>query len=244
MAREAGLDAVEPCLWPEPEGDPLWSPSGARAMAAAAHGEGIALHSIALIFLNSGSFAGAAATRERARAQVRHSIDLAHDTGARYLLLPFFAAGRIETPDQVGQTTQDCASLAAQAAAAGVTLGLETTLPAETVLRIVRQVHSPAVRCYYDVGNAVRYGFDPVAELTLLHAAGALVPQLHVKDLRERPNDCALGEGRVPFPAVARTLTRIGFDGTLVLETAPTGDPVGAARRHRAYLESLFREAA
>ena len=98
------------------------------------------------------------------------------------------------------------------------------------------------MRAYFDVANAVWLGYDPVVELETLHAAGALQPhpQLHVKDVAERPGDRPPGEGRVPYPALAAALRRLDYDGYLVFETRPTDDPSAAARRHRAFMQTLL----
>jgi L-ribulose-5-phosphate 3-epimerase len=241
-ARAAGLDGVESCLREDYAEDPLWSLPGARATRAAADEHGLELPSLALMMLNRGGFAGDGPTRARAREIVRHAIDVAQGLGARTMLLPFFGAGKIEDRAAAEQVIEDCRGLAPAAEAAGVTLGLETTLPAPAVLDVLRAVGSPAVRAYFDVANAVWLGYDPVAELEALHGAGALQPhpQLHLKDVAERPADRPPGEGRVPYPAVAAALRRLHFDGYLVFETRPTDDPPAAARRHRAFIESLL----
>jgi sugar phosphate isomerase/epimerase len=239
IAREAGLDGVECCLRTGYEDDALWTLDGARRVRDAAADAGLDLPSLSLLILNQGGFAGDGATRERARSVVRHGIDVAHALGARTILLPFFGAGKIAGDAALGQVVEDLSGLAPAAAAAGVRLGIESTLPAATVLGAVRQIGSPAVTVYFDVANAVWLGYDPVAEIETLAAAGEL-PQIHVKDIVESPGDAAPGEGRVPYPDVAAALTRAGYDGYLVFETRPTDEPAAAARRHKAYMEGLL----
>lgn len=239
VAREAGLDGVELCLRGDYAQDSLWSLDGARAIAARASNEGLDIPSLTLLMLNQGGFAGDPRTRQRARDIVHHSIDVAAALGARIILLPFFGAGRIEGVEGIAQVVEDLRALASTARQAGVVLGIETTLPAPTVVEIVRAVDSPAVSNYFDIANAVWLGYDPVAEVETLHAAGAL-PQIHVKDIQEKPGDRGPGEGRVPYPAVADALRRVGYDGYLVFETPPTDDPVAAARRHLTFMKDLL----
>ena len=238
-AREAGLDGVELCLRANYTQDPLWQPDGARTARQAATTQGIDVPSLCLLMLNQGNFVTGGETQAQARQIVARSIDVAHDVGARTILLPFFGAGKIADEAGHGRVVEDLRKLAPAAEAAGVTLGIETTLPAPDVLETLRLVDSPAVRCYFDIANAVWLGYDPVAELEALHAAGTMA-QVHVKDIAENPGDRAPGEGRVPYPAVAAALRRSGYDGYLMFETRPTDDPVGAARRHRAYVSELL----
>jgi L-ribulose-5-phosphate 3-epimerase len=239
MAKEAGLDGVEVSLRADYADDALWTVSGARAVRDAAAALGLEIPSLALLMLNQGSFAGEDAIRDRARGIVAHGIDLARSIGARLILLPFFGAGKIDGEVGVGRVIEDLRTLAPTAEEAGVRLGIETTLPAPAVVEILRAVASPAVTNYFDVANAVWLGYDPIAELATLDAAGA-IPQIHVKDIQEQPGDRAPGEGRVPYPPVARALRRLGYDGYLVFETPATADPVAAARRHRTFIDGLL----
>ncbi len=239
VAREAGLDGVEVCLRGDYAEDALWPVSGARSVAGAARTLGLEIPSLTLLMLNQGSFAGDDPTRERARGIVRHSIDLAHELGARIILLPFFGAGKIDGEAGVDRVVEDLRLLAPTAAASGVKLGIETTLPAPAVVDLLRAVGSPAVTSYFDVANAVWLGYDPIAELETLSAAGALT-QVHLKDIQDQPGDRAPGEGRVPYPLVGKTLRRLGYDGYLVFETQATDDPINAAHRHRSFIGRLL----
>lgn len=239
VARQAGLDGVELCLRADYADDPLWSPSRARETAATARAEGIDIPSLTLLMLNQGSFAGPADVRERARDVVRHGVDLAAALGARVILLPFFGAGKIADDLGVAQVIEDLRLLAPSALSAGVTLAIETTLPAPQVVEILRAVDSPSVSNYFDLANAVWLGYDVVREMETLAAASAL-RQVHVKDVRERPGDCDPGDGRVPYPAAMDAAKRLGYDGYLILETQPTDDPVAAARRHVAFVRGLL----
>ncbi|HZW32523.1 MAG TPA: sugar phosphate isomerase/epimerase family protein [Isosphaeraceae bacterium] len=241
LAGEAGLAGVEVSLRSDYTADPLWSPDGARAVRARARALGLEIPSLALLMLNDGGFTGDEATRARARAIVRRGIDLARELGAGIILLPFFGAGAITDERGIAQVIEELRALAPTAEESGVRLGIETTLPAPTVVGILAAVSSPAVTAYFDVANAVWLGYDPVDELETLQAAGAL-PQIHIKDIQERPGDRGPGEGRVPYPQVARALRRLGYDGYLVFETPATDDPVTAARRHRAFLDGLLAE--
>lgn len=241
IAREAGLDGVEVCLRGDYADDSLWTVSGARSVAAAARALGLEIPSLALLMLNQGSLAGDDPTRERARGIVRHAIDLAHELGAGIILLPFFGVGKIDGEAGIARVVDDLRSLAPAAAARGVKLGIETTLPAPTVVDVLRAVDSPAVTNYFDVANAVWLGYDPIAELETLNAANAL-PRIHLKDIQDQPGDRAPGEGRVPYPLVGKALRRLGYDGYLVFETPATDAPVDAARRHHSFIAGLLAD--
>ena len=56
------------------------------------------------------------------------------------------------------------AALCPTAAAEGVTLCYEGTLPADGVLALAERVSSPAFGCYFDLANPVVSGLDPATE--------------------------------------------------------------------------------
>src|SRR5688572_2376037 len=140
LARDAGLDGVELGFRAGYADDPLWREDCAREAAKIAGEDGVAIPSIAVLMLNQGSFAGDDATRAAARSAVRQGIDVATWLGARTMLLPFFGVGKIEGAGAVDKVIEDCRALAPAAEHAGVTLGLETTLPAPQVVELVRAV--------------------------------------------------------------------------------------------------------
>ncbi|MGH2368440.1 MAG: sugar phosphate isomerase/epimerase family protein [Chloroflexota bacterium] len=203
LARDLGFDGVEMNLGRDYESNPLWSADGRRSVVSAAAGAGVAVPSLCLGMLNRGGFANDAATRARARDIVMRAIEAATDVGAKVLLLPFFGAAEIKDQRGVAQTIEDARACAPTAEAAGVTLGLETTLRAADWRQVVEAVGSPAVRVYFDAGNAAWLGYDPAAEARSL---AGLLAQVHIKDTATKPGDRMLGHGRVDFAAVAHAL--------------------------------------
>ncbi|HEX2035006.1 MAG TPA: sugar phosphate isomerase/epimerase family protein [Chloroflexota bacterium] len=236
-AGELGFDGVEVTLGRDYAANPVWSAEGRRAVKAAARAAGVEVPSVCLGVLNQGGFANDAATRARARDLIKETVEVAADLGAKVILVPFFGEGTIKDERGIEQTIEDAAACAPVAAAAGVVLGLETTLRAAELRRIVSAVDSPAVRVYFDAGNAVWLGYDPAAEVRDL---AGLIAQVHIKDTERQPGDRMLGEGRVDFGAVAGALREQGYQGYFVLETTAGGDPAWSARQNLAYIRQLL----
>ena len=103
---------------------------------------------------------------------------------------------------------------------------------AKELIRIVDAVGSPAVKAYYDIGNAVAFGFDPTAEI---RALGNRIGIVHIKDHADR-----LGQGGVPVAASIAVLRDIGYGGMLVFETAPTDDPRQAAAYNLGFVRGIL----
>ena len=154
--------------------------------------------------------------------------------GAPVMLLPFFekgAMGKREEQDRVGDLLRE---LAPRAAAAGVVLGLEDTLSKEDNARVMERARSSAVKVFYDTGNAVEAGLDPIREIRWL--GKDRLCGMHLKDRDE----VYLGEGKIDFRSVVKALVDIGYDGFADLETeSPSKSITADLRRNLAFIRKL-----
>jgi sugar phosphate isomerase/epimerase len=241
IAARAGVAGVEIYWETLDEARPggRLGPECRAALRAAAQRAGIDIPSVCAGFLNAiGSLAHPDASRRQVGLDAVHlGARLCQDLGARVLLLPFFAHGAIVDADGAERLIQHLRVLAPQAEDAGVTLGIEHTLPAEEAVAIIEAVGSPRVREYWDMANAACLGYDPVQQVRLL---GPLLIQVHAKEydagggppatrlaprfdgLNARP----LGAGSVPLREVLTSLQQVGYDGYIVLETGTFGEAV------------------
>jgi sugar phosphate isomerase/epimerase len=104
----------------------------------------------------------------------------------------------------------------------------------EHLLEIVARVDSPACQVYYDIGNGAWQGADPVGDL---RALGRHLAMVHVKDRRVvngKSQTVIVGDGIIDWPASARALREVGYDGYAVLEVpgaAETADEIAVRSR-------------
>jgi sugar phosphate isomerase/epimerase len=125
------------------------------------------------------------------------------------LLLP------ARSPDVLARYTTYLPALADTAAEKGIRLALEHIgssrfLNGPTgVRRIARAVNHKSVGVYYDIGNAIHAGEDPVAAIPKL---GNLIFQVHLKGIGDRPLS------RMPLDAVLEELEAIGYTGRAATE--------------------------
>jgi len=174
--------------------------------------------------LNQGNLGNAEPDLAGRAARVLHTlIDAAPDVGIRVILVPFFGKADLKGEARVDLLIDRIRPLAERAAAGKVVLALETTLPASSLLAVLKRIASPSVKVYYDLANAVWQNYDPVTEIRDL---GAAIAQVHLKDnvadskgwggFRVVP----LGAGRVDFASCAAALRAVRYAGWYVLETA------------------------
>lgn len=220
-ARELGFDAVE-LSFPGVDYETLhlWTEAGAARVRQLAEAAGVALPSVCATYFNRYAFASPdEAERERCVEVLRRLVDTSAAAGLRTILLPFFSAGELKTGADQSLAAKMVGRCAAHAAAAGIRLGIEATLPAEQLRSMAAtagQDAPAAVGVYYDVGNVCPAGYDAEADLAAL---ADLLVGVHIKDRRRNGDTVQLSEGDVDFDAVARGLRAARYDGYLVLET-------------------------
>jgi sugar phosphate isomerase/epimerase len=152
---------------------------------------------------------------------------------AKVMLLPFFGKGALTTPQEMDYVGDVLRELAPAAEKAKVILGLEDTISAQDNVRIMERSRSKAVKTYYDVGNSLDAGFDIIREMRWLGAKR--ICQIHLKDKGY------LGEGKIDFQLVLKTIRDIGFHGFANLETSSPSKSVEAdMKRNLTFLRRLM----
>ena len=177
--------------------------------------------------------------RARAHEGAYNTIDACAELGANWILVPVTPvqdAGDDEARQYWIEGMIDCAERAAQDR---VVLCLENVgrgyaQSAMDLLDMARSVDSPFLRTYYDPGNGLSLGNDPVEELELLGQEWIAV--LHAKD----PGGEYLGEGKLDWDGVEAKVKEVGYDGYIILETPATDDPLEAGRRNLEFLKRRF----
>ncbi len=172
---------------------------------------------------------------------VAEAIPVSQKLGAKVVLLPFFgrgallgsgtADGRAEL-ERVGDILRELAPAASQA---GLVLALENTVNARDNFTVIERCRSSAVKIYYDCGNLLKAGFDPIAELRAMGKDG--IGQIHLKD-----NPSYLGQGTINFALILQIVKELGWSGFANLETdAPSKDIPADMQKNLDFIRNLQR---
>jgi sugar phosphate isomerase/epimerase len=168
---------------------------------------------------------------------VADSIPITRKLNAKVVLLPFFGRGALTTHEEMDYVGDFLKEIGPEAGKSQVILGLENTNSAEDNVRILDRAKSDSVKVYYDVGNSTGGGFDIIKEMKWLGAKR--ICQFHLKD-----NPHYLGEGKIDFPEVMRTIAALGFNGFANLETdSPSHSVPDDMKRNLAFVRDLFDKA-
>jgi L-ribulose-5-phosphate 3-epimerase len=234
LAKKIGFSGVQVSLGRKITDNrlPLADPEVQARYLAEVKTQGIPINSTCLDILHTNCLKNDALGKK----WVADSIPITKKLNAKIVLLPFFGKCALATHDEMDYTADLLKELGAEAAKAGVVLGLENTLSAADNLRIMDRAKSPSVLVYYDVGNSTHAGFDAPHEIREL--GRKRICQFHFKD-----NPHYLGEGKVDMVAVLHAISEIEYRGYADLETdSPSKDIEADMRRNLTYVRRLMSE--
>lgn len=236
-AGRLGFQGIEFGIGLDYREDPLWTGVGElrQEMKEAAKATGIEAASICLHLLNYREHSPASDMsehRETAHEIIRKTIEACVYIGASVILVPFFGTASPRSEDQIQRLMDEMKRLSSIAEDKGVCLGLETSLNATDVLRIIEGVGSDYVQVYFDTGNTAGIGYDMVQEI---EALGKHIVQTHIKD---SPGG-TLGGGQIDFRSAIRAFRKVGFGGYLMLETPSRGESATAAGENLGYIKGV-----
>ncbi len=227
------------------DSDALLSPGHGDYLRKIAKQAGVTVPSLCLAFLaRQPSLVGPPDMIAQSVSTIRQAIDVAKQAGAKVILIPCLSKNAIETDKEFETITESLSELVDDADAAGVTLGIESNLNLNQQERLLSYMGgSEAVRIYFDTAGALSRKLDVATGIRKLGAQA--IAQVHFKDVQltegQPPNfHMALGKGHVDFRATIQALRAIGYDGWIILETPPTGDPIACAKANLSYARKLI----
>lgn len=237
VARDIGFDGVElGVASSKADSSPLWQADTRAALKENSRKTGVATASLCLH--GWGELAATDTTRDSAIAIAQQASRFAAELAAPVILVPLNAPSSMTYDEAASGWVEALRVAGAEAAKAGVVLAMESvgrthTQSAARFKQLMERTDGQGVGIYYDVGNALYQGYDPLGDI---RALGSLITQVHVK----QPGQYLLADGPLNIAILIGSLVEIGYDGYLVLETAQLGDAVASARANLEYLRGLI----
>ena len=241
VAAQIGFEGVELGVGEDYSQTKLWKDEGRHELKALSVASNVAIASICLHAYWRFSFAGSEGEISRKAHDIAEkAAAIANEVGARNLLIPVTSAEGVSAEEARARWIRGIKSCASTAEDNNVVFALENVgqpfaTTGKQLASIVDEINSPAVRVYYDPGNAVYKNLDPLEDI---RALGWRISQVHMKD----PGGEHLGEGRMEIAPVVEALKAINFDGWIILETPATKDPIKASKMNLEYLRRLSYE--
>ncbi|WP_058235278.1 L-ribulose-5-phosphate 3-epimerase [Devriesea agamarum] len=235
-ARDAGFSFVDLSVDESPERRErlTWPSAERRVLRDTARRYGIQIGGLCLsVHRAVGPGSADPAVRAEAARIFRDGIDLCQDLGIPVLQVAgYYAYYEQPDPDQRARYIETLAQAVPHAARAGVLLGIENVdgndvTSISGAMEIVRDIDSPWLQLYPDIGNIAEQQLDTRDEL---RAGRGHMLALHVKDvLVGEPRRIPFGQGVADFPTAFDELARQQWSGRIMLEMWNDDAPDSAA---------------
>jgi sugar phosphate isomerase/epimerase len=191
----------------------------------------------------SGFYAQSFAERPTALRMVEDCLETMKQMKVKTAFLPLGVKGDlVKRPELRPVIVERLKAIAPKAEAAGVTIGIETTLDAAGEVQLLKDIGSPAIRIYFNFANPLQAGRDLYGELRTL--GKERICQIHCTD---EDGVWLENNKRLDMPRVKRTLDEMGWSGWLVIERSRDAkDPRNVKRNFGAnakYLKTVFQAA-
>jgi sugar phosphate isomerase/epimerase len=242
LAREIGADGVELDMGSLERratfANALTNPAVRQQFLDEARKQNVQICSIAM----SGLYAHGIGKRSNTCEMIEGCIETMKQMGVKIAFLPLVNSNDMARyPDVRPAIVEKLKTIAPKAEAAGVVMGIETTLDAAGEVKLLEEIGSPAIRIYLNFANALEAGRDLQKELRTL--GKDRICQIHCTDI----DGAWLQENkRLDMQKVKQTLDEMGWSGWLVIERSRRLEYVRDVKKNfstnAAYLKSVFQQ--
>ncbi|WP_206081909.1 sugar phosphate isomerase/epimerase family protein [Maribellus sediminis] len=189
----------------------------------------------------SGFYSQPFPTRDGIERLIDDCINTMNLIGVEVAFLPLGVEGDLtKYPERREAIIERLKMAGKKAEAAGVVIGIETSLDAKGEIELLNEIGSPAIKIYFNFQNPLEAGRDLYSELKTL--GKDRICQIHCTD-----TDGVLLENntRLDMHKVKATLDEMGWSGWLVIERSrdanDVGNVVGNFGANTRYLKSIFQ---
>jgi hexulose-6-phosphate isomerase len=141
--------------------------------------------------------------------------------GIGIIVLPLVDNGSLENAQQENELVKFMLGCERRLKAQKIKIAFESDYRPDRLRRFINKLPSSVFGINYDIGNSAALGFDPREEFS---SFGSRVINVHVKDRLKGGGTVPLGFGNADFSAAFSELTKVGYDGNYILQTARAQD--------------------
>ena len=241
LASELGADGVEVDMGGlgnrETFDNQLTNAATRRLFLDTAKQYGLEIPSLAM----TGFFAQSFAKRPTVPRMIRDCIDTMKQMDVKIAFLPLGVQGDLQkNPELRPAIVERLRAAGKQAEAAGVVIGVETSLSAAEEVKLLDEVGSPAIKIYFNFSDAAKNGRDIPTELRTL--GRDRICQIHASN---EDGVWLENDPEIDLPKIKATLDEMGWSGWLVIERSrDANDPRNVKKNftaNTAHLKKVFQ---
>jgi L-ribulose-5-phosphate 3-epimerase len=217
------------------EQNPLATDTGRRELKQLAQDSHVKLHSIcADYFMVKPLLTDRADQRKEYFEAAEDLFHIAKDVGCPTVEFPFVDSSSLKGTKDQGRAIDVIHELTARAKALGLRISIESDLAPIDFKTFISNFSSEHVGINLDLGNSAALGYDALAEC---QAYGDRIFNVHIKDRVLGGTTVPLTTGNTDFERCFTGLSRAKYKGDFILQTCPSPDYLGAARKYREMVE-------
>lgn len=177
--------------------------------------------------------------RNKNKEILMHLIEQCAQIGIKGIEIPFVDNSRIENESEAEMVSRCISECLPVAETYNISIGLETSLNPDDFKRLLVRIDHPLIEANYDTGNSASLGYDPEEEIVKL---GNWIHNVHIKDRVLGGGSVPLGEGDVDFDVFFKTLNKISYKGSFILQTARGKDDIEVAKKYLMFVKQYIEK--
>ncbi len=236
-AATIGLSSIEWIVESPLESNPMLGPETVKLILDAIQGTGVTIDFVCADFYMEQPWVRASRlTRDANRKLLIAMLAAGQRLGIKGIEIPCVDASELRSVQEEDELLKGIEPCLDAAHAAGIAIGLETSLSPDRFRQLLIRASHPALKANYDSGNSASLGFDTREEIA---SYGQWVNNVHIKDRQLRGTTVPLGTGDANIPATLASLRSCGYSGDFILQAArQLGDEASVISGYAAQLRA------
>ena len=216
IAQELGFTHIEFILdYNDADKNPLLTAEGRAEINRCIKSTGVKVRSIcADYFMEAPLHSADAETAQISFHVMQDLLACSPEIGVTCIILPCVDQSAVKTAVDKQNLISALHKLIPRAEKAGVTIALEMDLNPADFKSLIAELPD-CISVNYDTGNSAALDYDIAEEF---EAYGSRISDIHIKDRALGGGSVPLGSGNTDIQAVIREITKINFNGILVMQ--------------------------
>lgn len=235
-AADIGFDEIEFIFEAQNyENNPLFKKEGLSKIRKLSEESGVGVNYVCADYFMERPFIRVSEKAKNKSIEIlKHLIQQCARIGIKGIEIPMVDNSRIETDEEKEQFVECLRECLPVAEANNIKLGLETSLNPDDFKALIEKINHPLIRSNYDTGNSASLGYNTEEEVLKL---GKWINNVHIKDRLLGGSTVPLGEGNANFDLFFKTLGKISYKGSFILQTARGEDDLEVARQYLTFVK-------